>query len=220
MQLIQLKNKIKQLFKSEHYCKICFKKINQISLHNIFSNNIICKKCLKSMDPKFYSFKVEGVKTIAVFEYNQKIKELLYQFKGCMDYELKDAFLTYYVDYLKLLFAGYYIICAPSFKEHDQRRGFNHVKEIFSSLNLEYINCLIKTKDIKQADLSLDKRGDIYKYIEIDESVNLNGKKILLVDDVYTSGSTIKACLKLIKSKNPHKIRILLMSRRTIYDKY
>ena len=57
MQLVQLKNKIKQLFKSENYCKICFKKINQISLHNIFSNNIICRKCLKSMDPKFYSFK-------------------------------------------------------------------------------------------------------------------------------------------------------------------
>ena len=118
MQLVQLKNKIKQLFKSENYCKICFKKINQISLHNIFSNNIICRKCLKSMDPKFYSFKVEGVKTIAIFEYNQKIKELLYQFKGCMDYELKDVFLSYHVDYLKLLFAGYYIICAPSFKEH------------------------------------------------------------------------------------------------------
>lgn len=220
MQLIRLKNRIKQLFKSENYCKICFKKINQISLHNIFSNNRTCRKCLKSMDPKFYSFKVEGVKTIAVFEYNQNIKELLYQFKGCMDYELKDVFLTYYVDYLKLLFTGYYIICAPSFKEHDQRRGFNHVKKIFSSLNLEYIDCLIKTKDIKQANLSLDKRGDIYKYIEIDESVNLIGKKILLVDDVYTSGSTIKACLKLIKAKNPRKIRILLMSRRTIYDKY
>lgn len=220
MRLIQSNGKIKNLFNNTTYCKVCFKKISNISIHNIIHNNLICKECLKLMDPKFYYFKIDGIKSIAIYEYNQKIKELLYQFKGCMDYELKDVFLYYYSNFFKMIFHNFYIICAPSYKEHDIKRGFNHVKEIFSSLNLEYIECLKKTKDVKQANLSLEKRNEIYKYIEIDESINLEGKNILLVDDVYTSGSTIKACLNLIKRKNPSKIRIFLMSRRTIYDKY
>lgn len=214
MPLMKLITKI--LKSNNNICKICFKNINNYSIHNIFFNEIICENCYKEMNPLFINFKLNNIKSLAIYEYNQKIRELLYQFKACKDYELKDIFLNKFLFYLKLKFKNYYLVFAPSFKDHDKDRGYNHVKEIFNTLNLKYIDCLIKTKDIKQANLTFKERENIKDYIKIENYTNLKNKKILLVDDVLTTGNTLKACIKQIEEKKPKKIRILVMAKRII----
>ena len=61
-------------------------------------------------------------------------------------------------------------------------------------------------------------REKIGNYLTIDE-VDLSNKKILLVDDVYTTGSTIKSMIKLVKEKGAKKVKVLIMSKTIDLEK-
>ena len=56
-------------------------------------------------------------------------------------------------------------------------------------------------------------RRDISKYMELIDRPDLFNKKILLVDDVYTTGSTMKAAIDLVKQLHPKKIKVLVISK-------
>lgn len=194
---------------------MCFKEIEPNTLNETLISPKICYDCYRKFNPKFYSFKVNGINALAIYEYDNEIKEILFLLKGCRDIEISEVFFTYFLNELRIKYKGYVIVPAPSYVEDDKERTFNHVEEIFKPLKLPMLNLLIKTKRIKQANLKKEQRAEIKKYIEI-KDCDLSGKKILLVDDVYTTGSTIKACLELIQSKKPKKVKILVMARRVI----
>ena len=115
------------------------------------------------------TFYIDNVKCFHVFYYTQKVQELLYQYKGCKDYELKTIFLEYFKNHFNIMLIGYIMVPAPSTKESDEERGFNHVEEMFKSLNLKMIKCLHKTKQVKQADLTTKEREKIGDYLVIDD---------------------------------------------------
>jgi len=126
--------------------------------------------------------------------------------------------LEYFRTLLNYKFNGYTMIPAPSFKDSDEERGFNHVVEIFKMLRLKMLTCIHKTKPIKQADLTTKEREKIGDVLTIDD-IDLSRKKILLVDDVFTTGSTIKSMIKLCKEKGAKKVKALLMSKTIDLEK-
>lgn len=198
----------------DNYCKICFKKIIDYSLYNLInSNNILCEECFGKLKAKFYNFSIDNVHGLAIYDYDETIKELIYKYKGCYDYELKDVFLSRYLPYLRFCYMGYVVIPAPSYHIDDERRGFNHVEEIFKSLKLKMMSIIHKTKPHKQSDHSSKGRMDITNVLSIDENVSLKGKNVLLVDDILTTGSTLFSCLQLIKKLHPKKIQILVVAK-------
>ena len=170
------------------------------------------------LQPVLKTFWFENVECLHLYFYTEKIQELLYQFKGCKDYELRTVFLEYYCAYLNNKFNGYKIIPAPSYKDNDEERGFNHVVEIFKILRLKMLCCIHKTKPIKQADLTTKEREKIGDVLVID-NVDLSHTKVLLVDDVFTTGSTIKSMIKLCREKGAKKIKVLLMSKTIDLEK-
>ena len=222
---LSIKERIKSLKQSQpsktrtEICKICFKPIEQNSFHYLFSRHpTICHDCLLKFGPVLKTFFIEDVECFHLYFYNEKVQELLYQFKGCKDYELRTVFLEYYLSYLNYKFNGYNMIPAPSSQKSDKDRGFNHVEEIFKNLHLKMLKCIHKTKQVKQADLTTKEREKIGEYLVIDD-VDLSHKKVLLVDDVYTTGSTIKAMIKLVRNKGAKRIKVLLMSKTIDLEK-
>lgn len=141
------------------------------------------------------------------------MKSLIYQFKGCYDIVLSDVFLYQIKRELSLLYKGYMVIPIPSYKTEDLKREFNHVIEIFAHLNNPIERLIDKTENIKQSSLRKNQRTEIGKYLKMSNIEMVRNKKILLVDDIHTTGSTIEACLKLIKQGQPKDIKVLVIAK-------
>lgn len=209
MQLMKLKIKIKT-------CKVCFKEIHNFNMVSFLKPNYeICNDCLISLSTSFEKTKINKCKTLILYEYNEFLKTCLYKLKGAGDIEIASIFLSGFYFYLKIKYYKYSLVLVPSYLKREEERGFNHLEEIFKILKMEILKPLIKISDRKQTNLNETERQKISNYIIWDSNCHIKNKKILLVDDVITSGATINACLNLIKKENPKKIKILIISRAT-----
>ena len=150
---------------------------------------------------------------MALYEYSEFIKKQIYLFKGCYDYEMKDIFLNLFIKELKIYFKGYKIIPVPSYKKDDELRGFNHVVEVFKQMGLEVYQIIEKTVHFKQAEKSAKERQSIKKYLQLITDKSLNKDRVLIVDDIYTTGATINAAIKLVETLNPKEIRVLVLAK-------
>ena len=172
----------------------------------------MCEKCYLEYGPIFKRFKVMGIEALALYSYNEAIRNALFLFKGCYDYEMAATFLDYQKAWLRVVYRGYTLIPAPSYFGHDEKRGFNHVVEMFSCLELPFLKAIEKTEERKQSSLGAKERAKVGEILRWKNGVSIHGKKILLVDDVYTTGSTMKALISLVKAHHPRRIKVLLMS--------
>ena len=179
----------------------------------------MCEDCFQSLKPKFISFQINSIDALAIYNYDETIQKLIYTYKGCYDYELKDVFLARFLPYLKLTYQGYVVVCAPSSQIDDEKRGFNHVKEIFKSLDLPIIDVFRKTKREKQSDKSSKDRLNVEKIIEGFDLEKLYGKKVLIVDDIYTTGATMFKLIQIVQSANPKTIKVLVIAKTIDLDK-
>ena len=182
-----------------------------------FENNI-CDRCLFKLKPIFKFFKIDGVDALSIYEYDELIKEKINLYKGCEDYELKDIFVEPFKLELEAIYDGYKIVPIPSYFEDDQKRCFNHVVEIFKCLDLKMYRCLIKTENIKQKELNYEDRQKIGDILEFDKNFVVKNKKILIVDDVITTGASMKAAIKIIKNNGAKKIKVLCIAKRELEE--
>ena len=156
---------------------------------------------------------IDDVHGYYLYDYDNIVKEKLYQFKGCFDIELYNLFFERYVRELRISYLSYLLVPVPSYEGDDKIREFNHVEEMFKTLKLPMRKIIVKTKKVKQANRTSEKRKQIKQFLEIVDKSSLEGKRVLLVDDVYTTGSTMKACIELLETLHPKTIKVLVMSK-------
>ena len=181
--------------------------------HNIFKilmgNVMLCGKCQKQFTVIKKEFVVDKVKGLALYEYNEFFSSVLIQYKECFDEVLKDVFLKPFNHYISYKYRGYSLVAIPSSKQKYEERGFQHVKQIFENVKLPWCDVLEKRSNVDQKKLSLAKR----KHIELSliDGVKIPNK-ILLVDDVYTTGSTIRKAIALLKADS-RIIKVLVVAK-------
>lgn len=194
-------------------CKICFEEFIPQSFQNFYDNPEICPACRKKIQRIYHFYKIEGVQVNALFLYENPLGEWLFQYKESMDIELKNIFLKDLNTILSFMYIGYYLVLMPSSKDNLKRRGFNHLLEIFNNLNIKMIeDLLIKKDNVDQKKLNKKEREKHKDFIGANDLLRISGKKILLVDDVISTGNSIKQSLKVLKEGNPKKIKILIIA--------
>lgn len=194
------------------FCKVCFKDNPAPSWAQLFAEDVpLCGDCFRKMGPKVRCWKEKGIRARSLYVYHEEIRSLLYRFKGCGDVELAPVFLGNQAPLLRLIYRGYSLVPAPSFAAKNEARGFNHVEMMFACLHLPFIKVLEKIDDVKQADLGAREREKIGEHLRYVDGVSIEGKKILFVDDLFTTGSTARACCHLLREHHPKKLQILVM---------
>ena len=195
-------------------CKVCFEQIKKQGLNSFINEGNICQKCYNNFDVIFHKQIIDGIEVLSLYDYNDFLKNILFQFKGCFDIELKKVFLERHLLELKIKFRNYIIVPIPSTIESDEEREFNHVCEIFSSLDLPIFPCLKKKFDFKQSNLSKKEREKVKQKLFVIDGEKLKDKKVLIVDDVLTTGSSIKASIELLKKYKPKKMKGLVVAEK------
>lgn len=174
----------------------------------------MCSQCKRKLKPVFKKFKIDNINGLTIYEYDEDIKTLIFQFKGCGDYELKDLFVSPFSKYLSKKFKNYLVLPVPSSKERIEDRGFEHVNEMFSCLKLKMIEPIIKIKNEKQSSKSYKDRLKVASCFKLISNEEIKDKNILLVDDICTTGSTLKAIKNLLLEGGAKKIEILVVAKR------
>ena len=180
-------------------CLLCNRKLlDHQTLMQYIRKDELCSQCRRSLKTEKKVLELDGLKVTAFHLYDDVMSECLIQYKECMDEALKDMFLFDVKDWIHLRYHHCVFLCAPSTKQDVQRRGFQHVIRMFESCGIEIIDCFEKRSEVSQKKKTREER---YK-IEQDIKVHLNRiplhKRIVLIDDVATTGSTLLAMQKLI----------------------
>jgi len=105
------------------------------------------------------------------------------------------------------------LIPVPLTKKKQKERGFNQAEEIAKELSLFLrvpliSNLLIKIKETpSQTEVSAEKRRENLKNAFLCQDFNkIKNKTILLIDDVFTTGSTLEECSRVLKKAGAKKI--------------
>lgn len=112
------------------------------------------------------------------------------------------------------------IIPVPISKKRLKERGYNQseliAKQIAKATEMRLeVGCLYKNKNIiAQSKLSKEQREENIKGVYgIKNKEKLHEKKVLLFDDIYTTGSTVNECCRIIKNANPNKIGVMTIAK-------
>jgi len=191
------------------YCVVCDKPSFDGFTH---------KECLKK---KPYS----PIQVISIYNYANTIRHSIKTSKYGTKQFLALKKVTYEgIRILKeweYMFEDYICVAIPSTKSKYIRRGFNQseiITEILSKqLKLQIANNIfIRNKETK-AQYYL-KRGDRFENVKdaftVNRSKNIKGKKILLVDDIVTTGATLLEASKILYESGVKDVRCFTLSKK------
>jgi ComF family protein len=173
----------------------------------------LCKNCKKEF---FYYERV-----ISATTYKEPISLLLHLFKyRHFDYlgEFLSLLVVRYLIRVGFEFSDYdFITCVPLHPAKEKERGYNQ-SAIISKIISFHFKIPFKSDIIYQTRLnpSQTKLSKEKREINIKDSFkvkgDLEGKRIILVDDVFTTGSTVKECCRVLKEKGAN-ITVLTLSK-------
>ncbi|EJO5346243.1 ComF family protein [Clostridium botulinum] len=202
----------------EYKCVICEKYIEE---------DLICKECLNSIKP------CRDVKTIKKEEnsflafptcyYSGIMMELILNLKYKCDFKSGKVIGNLMSEKVKKINVDTDIITyVPSSKKSYKKRGYNQseylAKIVSHNINVPVLHCLkknITTKD--QIGLSgVERWGNVKNSFKVYNEKYIKDKKIILIDDVLTTGATAFYCANELKKVGAKEIFILTAAKSDV----
>lgn len=206
---------------SSPFCDACKNKI-------VFINDKICDKCgapvvAGKVCDKCKNSKYHFDKARAVVSYNEFSSPMITKFKYAkakyLENRLSEFLVQAYKKYPEI--EADIITFIPMTQKKLKDRGFNQTEALAillgKNVDVEVKNLLVKTKEtVAQAGLEKDKRlENIQGSFEINKELKklIKNKRILIVDDVFTTGSTSNECAKVLKKAGASSVFVLTVAK-------
>ena len=205
-------------------CISCDERIKNCDIARVSQNIGICKRCFKNFKQIPHDCAFEGSSyshyVISAYYYNDYIKNLIHRYKFKGEWKIGDLISDLLCEYI----TGYenaldfdFITSVPLSYSRMLKRGYNQselpAKAIGQKLGIPYVSCIYKKRDtIAQSLLNridrLHNNADAY----IADVQKVIGKRILLCDDVLTTGSTLHECAKELSFKGAEFVACITFS--------
>lgn len=188
-------------------CKNCNKKINNL----IRANKIIYKN--KYFEELIYLFDYNGIIRDKILDY--KFNDKSYLYKTFSKIIIKNEKICGIIQKYDI------IIPVPMNRKKLKLRGYNQVELITKELVNSGVSIKLDTKSlikqkntIPQSTLSkIERKSNLIGAYKIDNNKNIIGKNILLFDDIFTTGSTVNECSRILKKNGAKKIGVLAIAK-------
>lgn len=207
--------------KKEKACEACQKKLPYVQGPR-------CMKCSKTIEieeaeycydcsRKSYSYK----SGLALYQYTGDVKKSIYNFK----YNNKREFADFYAQDIKkhlgkeiCRWKADMFVPVPLYQRRQQVRGFNQAQLLAKKLSFQYelpmephvLKRIRNTEPQKQ--VSGKKRNkNLENAFKIQENI-VKLKKVVLVDDIYTTGSTIEQCSKVLLDAGAKEVYFIALA--------
>lgn len=205
----------------EALCQTCYEKIPQTKTQLC----PICKKLSENGKTCTSCRHKSNLTGVMIFgDHENILKDAIWQYKYNLIRQLSIPLSKLLIDrFGKIVSDKKFIVTfIPTSKQRNRWRGFNQSKLIAENLSkelgLSIDDLLKKTKRAKpQVGLSRKERiKNLKGKFSLNEKVTkgyLENKKILVVDDVYTTGTTLEECAKVLRQAGAREVWGIVLSR-------
>ena len=192
---------------NENYiCNNCYENIKKIKKCVINENNN------RNFSKHLYIFRYEGIIRNKIIEY--KFEDKGYLYKMFAKIILSDKKTCNFIKKYDV------IIPVPISKKRKKKRGYNQselvANELAQKLNQDiWTDIIIKKKDNKpQSELNkLERIKNVEDIYEINKPIEVKNKKVLLLDDIYTTGSTVNEIARKLKQNQTQEIGVITLAK-------
>jgi ComF family protein len=112
------------------------------------------------------------------------------------------------------------IMPVPLHSKRLRERGFNQsvilAREISKRLHISLDFMTLRRHVYTEPQISLGKKereANVHGAFSVTDPAKVKGQRIILVDDVYTSGSTVKECAQVLTKNKADKVAVLTLAR-------
>ncbi len=176
----------------------------------LFRDDPLCPACRGEWKRYGRKLRIGDIEAEAVWEYEGGFRRALLQYKECGDEALADVFLYPVKEKIRRKYWNCAFLLMPSRKSNLERRGFDHLRGMFSGCGNELLSVFEIDGEWDQKGKGAAERAEMEGRIRLKEGVVLP-EKLVLADDVITTGSTLRGALKCLPRQG-HRIRILSAS--------
>lgn len=196
----------------EFLCKKCNKLLEQQAKFMVQRHECLGDEVEVNFEELLYVFKYEGI--IRKMLLNYKFQDKSYLYKTFVNFLLNNK------KFFNIIKSYDTIVPVPISKQRYKQRGYNQCellgREIANIVDIQYENnCIFKQKNIiEQSKLNKEERiRNIQGAYYLKNGKKLKNKNVLVLDDIYTTGSTVNECCKIINEAKPNKIGVLTIAK-------
>lgn len=191
------------------------------------AESYLCPRCFKGISfvdkGCFTSLEDINIRCYSCTYYSHTMKQLILNFKYKRDFLCSDYFTILMKDYIINNNIEFDIITyVPSDKKALKKRGFNQSKvlatKIAEVLDKKCLDLLVrKSGSLEQKRLSKEDRwNNLKESFSAKPTVEIKDKKILIIDDVFTTGATAYYCAKALISIGVSEIIVLTLAKSNV----
>lgn len=207
---------------------------------NINESKWICNKCMPQFELKEYircsvcgriiyhsgkcrvcnSEKIYFDKGYSLLEYKDSVRNAVRQFK----YKNMKSYGKYFGDLMsdyavsKINIKFDYVTAVPLHRKRLKSRGYNQAeilaKLVAIKLNTEYKKLIVRDINTKPQNSlkKAERQKNIKNAFSLNKGISVKDKTILIIDDIFTTGSTINECSKVLKKNNAARVEFFALS--------